>query len=62
MLSSKDPGSFISGLSLKSTLNESVGEDRMDTSKYTKLGADSETKSRKKGYSAKGVVDPDTLA
>lgn len=34
----------------------------MDTSKYTKLGADSETKSRKKGYSAKGVVDPDTLA
>lgn len=48
MLSIKGPGSFRGGLSLKSTLNESVGEDRMDTSKYTKLGVDSEMKSKKR--------------
>lgn len=55
-------GSFINGLSLKSTLKESVEEDRMDTFKYTKLDVDTEMKSRKKGYSAKGAVEPDSLA
>lgn len=34
----------------------------MDTSKYTELGVDSEMKSKKKGYSAKGAVEPDSLA
>lgn len=55
-------GSFINCLSLKSTLNESAGKDGMDTSKYTELDVDSEMKSKKKGYSAKGVVEPDSLA
>lgn len=34
----------------------------MDTFKYTKLDVDTEMKSRKNGYSAKGAVEPDSLA